>query len=113
MRERSEREDRKRDNDEDAIRSDKPQEVNVAWGQALYNITSGRPATTADPNVSVRETDYLENIAQIQKSWDRELEALRDELTANAKSIEEISIAPTAKNIEVTKYLILWAANLQ
>jgi len=112
LRERSEREDRKRDNDDEAIRSDKPQEVNVAWGQALYNITSGRPATTADPNVSIRETDYLENIAQIQKSWDRELEALREELTTHAKSIEEISIVPSAKNIEVTKYLVLWAATL-
>jgi D-glycero-alpha-D-manno-heptose-7-phosphate kinase len=112
LRERSEREDRKMENDEDAIRSEKSQEVNVAWGQALYNITSGRPAKAADPNVSVRETDYLENIAQIQKSWDRELQALREELTTKARSIEEISIVPTSKNVEVTKYLVLWAANL-
>ena len=72
-----------------------------------------RPAAVADTaTVSVRETDYLEHIAQIQRAWDRELQAVREEMTANAREIEEISIVPTGKNIEVTKYLILWAANL-
>ena len=47
-----------------------------------------------------------------RKSWDRELQTLREDLTAKARSIEEISIVPTQKNIEVTKYLILWAAGL-
>lgn len=111
LRERSEREQRVIDDNENSTERDK-QEVNVAWGQALYNITSGRPAAVADPTVSVRETDYLENIAMIQRAWDRELQALREELTAKARSIEEVSIVPTSKNIEVTKYLILWAAAL-
>ncbi len=111
LRERSEREQREKDKHEEHPRRD-GQEVNVAWGQALYNITSGRPAAVAEANVSVREVDYLENIAQIQKAWDRELQALRDELTAKARSVEEISIVPTPKNIEVTKYLILWAASM-
>jgi D-glycero-alpha-D-manno-heptose-7-phosphate kinase len=109
LRERSEREQREIDDSDDASRPDKNQEVNVAWGQALYNITSGRRAAVADASVSVRETDYLDNIAQIQKAWDRELDALRDDLTSKARSIEEISIVPTEKNIEVTKYVILWA----
>ncbi len=111
LRERSEREQRELDDDETRPRTEN-NEVNVAWGQALYNITSGRPAAVADAGVSVREVDYLENIAQIQKVWDRELQALREELHAKARSIEEISIVPTQKNIEVTKYLILWAGNL-
>ena len=111
LRERSEREQRTIDDDETLTRSEK-QEVNVAWGQALYNITSGRPAAVADPGVSVREVDYLENIAQIQKAWDRELQTYREDLHAKARSIEEISIIPTRKNIDVTKYLILWAGNL-
>jgi D-glycero-alpha-D-manno-heptose-7-phosphate kinase len=113
LRERSEREQRELDDSEDATRAEK-QEVNVAWGQTLYNITSGRPAaaTVADASTSVRETDYLENIAQIQKSWDRELQGLREDLTAKARSIEEIAVVPTQKNIEVTKYVILWAAGL-
>ena len=112
LRERSEREQRTIDDDETLTRREK-QEVNVAWGQALYNITSGRPAAVADPGVStIRETDYLENIAQIQKAWDRELQAFREELHSKARSIEEISIVPTRKNIDVTKYLILWAAAL-
>lgn len=109
LRERSEREQRTIDDDETVTRAQK-NDVNVAWGQALYNITSGRPATVADPGSSVREGDYLEGIAQIQKAWDRELTTLRDELTAQARSIEEMTIVPTHKNIDVTKYLILWAA---
>lgn len=111
LRERSEREQRELDDDETRPHTEN-KEVNVAWGQALYNITSGRPAAVADAGVSVREVDYLENIAQIQKAWDRELLAFREELHAKARSIEEISIVPTQKNIEVTKYLILWAAAL-
>ena len=109
LREKSEREDREREGEEGEQRPSS-QEVNVAWGQALYNITSGRPAAVADAAPSMRESDYLENIAQIQKAWDRELQTLRDELSAKAKEIEEIVIAPSRKNVEVTRYLILWAA---
>lgn len=114
LRERSEREQREIDDktQEEGGRRDETQEVNLAWGQTLHNITSGRPAAVADAPVSVRETDYLEHIAQIQRAWDKELQAVRDEMTAKARAIEDISIVPTGKNIEVTKYLILWAANL-
>jgi D-glycero-alpha-D-manno-heptose-7-phosphate kinase len=111
LRERSEREQREIDDDETRPRTEK-KEVNVAWGQTLYNITSGKPAAVADPNVSVRETDYLDNIALMQKAWDRELQSLREELTSKARSVEEMAIVPSQKNIEVTKYLILWAAAL-
>lgn len=113
LRERSEREQRdlEKNETEDGPRAD-AQELNVAWGQTLYNITSGRPAAVADATVSVRETDYLENIAVIQRAWDRELQAFREELQARARSIEEVSIVPTSKNIDVTKYIILWAARL-
>ncbi len=108
LRERSEREQREIDKNEEHSRSDAP-EVNVAWGRALYNITSGRPAAIAEAGSSAREGDYLENIAQIQRAWDRELQSLREDLTSKARSIEEISITPTKRNIEVTKYIILWA----
>ncbi|MDQ3283378.1 MAG: hypothetical protein M3Q69_18415 [Acidobacteriota bacterium] len=112
LRERSEREQREIEKNEDTIRSE-GQEVNVAWGQALYNITSGRPAAVADSGgSSVRETDYLDNIALMQKTWDRELQTKRDDLYAQARAIEEISVIPTSKNIEVTKFVILWAAAL-
>ncbi|HEV7765859.1 MAG TPA: hypothetical protein VGQ76_12720 [Thermoanaerobaculia bacterium] len=111
LRERSEREQREIDDTEEGSRTDH-QDLNVAWGQTLYNITSGRRTAVADSSQSVRETDYMENIAQIQKSWDRELEALREDFNAKARSIEEISIVPTEKNIEITKYVILWAAGL-
>jgi D-glycero-alpha-D-manno-heptose-7-phosphate kinase len=110
LRERSEREQRELDDSDQSKRAEK-QEVNVAWGQTLYNITSGRRTAAVDSS-SVRETDYLENIAQIQKSWDRELQGIREDLFAKARSIEEISIVPTEKNIEITKYVILWAGGL-
>ncbi len=115
LRERSEREQRELDaqeQEEGGRKGKDAQEVNVAWGQTLYNITSGRPAAVADETVSAREVDYLDNIAQIQRAWDKELKVRRDDLTAKAQSIEEIAVVPARKNIEVTRYLILWAANL-
>ncbi|HEX7151447.1 MAG TPA: hypothetical protein VF618_08175 [Thermoanaerobaculia bacterium] len=113
LREKSEREQREIDSkEEERDRDEKRQDVNVAWGQALYNITSGRPAAIADAGVSVREVDYRENIAQIQRAWEKEVEIRRDELTSKAKAIEDVSVVPTPRNIEVTKYMILWAANL-
>ncbi len=111
VRERSERDSREIDSKQESPNNDARQDVNVAWGQTLYNITSGKPAAVADAP-SVREIDYLEKIAQIQRAWDRELEAIREELMAKAGEIEQLTIVPTAKNIEVAKYLILWAATL-
>jgi len=111
LRERSDRERRERE-DEEGDQHDQGKEMNVAWGQALYNITSGRPAAVADAPKSARDVDYLDNIAQIQRVWDRELQTMREELDANAREIEEMVITPSAKNIEVTRYLILWAAGL-
>jgi D-glycero-alpha-D-manno-heptose-7-phosphate kinase len=111
LQEKSEREERERDPSEEGGSSDASSEVNVAWGQALHNITSGRPAAVADAQ-NVREVDYLERIAQIQKAWDRELDTLREELDTTAAEVEEITVTPSARNIEVTKYLILWAGQV-
>jgi len=111
LRERSEREDRGREQQEGA-QEEKPQDVNVAWGQTLYNITSGRPAAVAEATPSVREVDYLENIAQVQRAWDKEQQTLREDLDAKAREIEEVTLVPTQKNIEITKYLVLWAGSL-
>jgi len=112
VKERSERDQRELDaNDEDPT-LDRAQDVNVAWGQALYNITSGKPAAVAEASHSVREDDYLTKIRQIQRSWEKELEVIRDEMHSKAREIEEIVVTPAAKNIEITKYLILWAAGM-
>jgi len=111
LREKSEREQREIESKDEGIHDEGPNDVNVAWGQALYNITSGKPAGVSDAQ-SVREVDYLERIAQIQKAWDRELDTLREELNGKASEIEEITVTPTPRNIEVTKYLILWAGQL-
>jgi GHMP kinases C terminal len=108
LRERSEREQRETaENDESS--GEDPQGVGFAWGQALYNITSGRPATTDTPQ-SMREVEYMEKIAQIQRAWDKELDQLRDDLTSRARDIEETVVS--SSSVEVTKYLILWAAEL-
>jgi D-glycero-alpha-D-manno-heptose-7-phosphate kinase len=104
VKERSERDSREEEKE--------PTASNVAWGQTIYNITAGKPAAVAEAAPSsVREVDYLEKIAQIQRAWDRELETIREELMTKAAEIEQITIVPTAKNIEIAKYLILWAAS--
>lgn len=108
VRERSERDQRELDaQEEGSPHSERQQHVNVAWGQALYNITSGRPAAVAETN-SVREVDYLEKIAQIQRSWDKELQSLRDEMTRRAREIEELEIVPALRDIEVARCALLW-----
>lgn len=111
VRERSERDQRELDARDENEGGDEPlsPDLNLAWGQTLYNITSGRPAATADSPQSVRETDALEKIAQIRKAWDRELETIREDLALRARSLEEIEVVPSPRNIEITKYLILWA----
>jgi D-glycero-alpha-D-manno-heptose-7-phosphate kinase len=109
LREKSEREQRDRETTEETPSDKAAHDVNVAWGQTLYNITSGRPAAVAEATPSVREVDYLENIAQIQRAWEKELQTLRDDVNAKANEIEDITIAPTPKNIEVNKYVVLWA----
>jgi hypothetical protein len=111
VKERSERDTRELDND-DTQPMERGQDVNVAWGQALYNITAGKPAGVVEASHSVREDDYLSRIRQIQRSWEKELQVIREDLQSKAREIEEIVVTPTSKNIEITKYLILWAAGL-
>jgi D-glycero-alpha-D-manno-heptose-7-phosphate kinase len=106
VKERSERDSREDESQEETA-------SNVAWGQTIYNLTTGKPAAVAEAApTSVREVDYLEKIAQIQRAWDRELETIREELMRKAAEIEPITIVPAPKNIEVAKYLILWAASI-
>jgi D-glycero-alpha-D-manno-heptose-7-phosphate kinase len=88
------------------------QDINVAWGQALYNITSGKPAAVAEAPHSVREGDYLAKIAQIQRSWDKELQTLREEFQSKAREIEEITLTPAPRAIDISRYLLVWAPRL-
>lgn len=111
VKERSERDQREIDND-DTVPKNMSKEVNLAWGQTLYNITSGKPAAVAEPSQSAREGDYMAKIAMIQKAWDRELEGIREDLESKASKVEEIVVSPAGKNIEITRYLILWGAGL-
>lgn len=108
LREKSEREQREIEAKDEEAGNGPTNEVNVAWGQALYNITSGRPAAVAEATHSAREVDYLENIAQVQRAWEKELDAIRDDLTSKARSIEEITLTASSKNIEIAKYVLLW-----
>jgi D-glycero-alpha-D-manno-heptose-7-phosphate kinase len=111
VKERSERELREEEAKEERT-AETPVENVMSWGQTLYNITSGKPAAVIDAPQSAREGDYMEKIAQIQRAWDKELHAKRDELNAQAREIEELIATPSPKNIEITKYLIVWAARL-
>jgi hypothetical protein len=107
MRERVERDQRKVEETGEPLEDAKHQEVGIAWGQTLYNITSGRRTTPEAPR-SRNEADYLEKISQLQKSWEREQEVFRDELTAKARAIEEVVLAPEPRGIETRRYLVLW-----
>jgi hypothetical protein len=112
VKERSERDKRDEDAKEPSPNDIPRENINMAWGQTLYNITSGKPAAVAEAPQSMLESDYMEKIAQIQRSWDKELQALREEIFAKAKEVEEITVTLSPKNIEVTRYLILWATRV-
>jgi D-glycero-alpha-D-manno-heptose-7-phosphate kinase len=112
VKELSERDQRELDASDEGPSDERGPDVNVAWGQTIYNITSGKPAALVEAPHSLREDDYLTKIRQIQRAWEKELEVIRGEMQSRAREIEEIVITPTAKNIEITKYLILWAAGL-
>lgn len=112
VKERTERETRDLEAKEPQPAEVPPPNVGAGWGQTLYNITSGKPAALADPPHSEREVDYVEKIAQIQRAWDKELQLIRDDLNAKLKEIQEVVIVPSGKNVEVTRYLILWAGRM-
>src|SRR6266849_4239190 len=112
VKERSQRDSREMEAKEELPAQASADNVNVAWGQTLYNITSGKPAAVVEAPHSAREGDYMEKIAQIQRAWDRALQTKRDDLNAKSKEIEALVVTPSPKNIEVTKYLIVWAARL-
>lgn len=106
MRERVEREDREIEESDEAqeVRT----EVNIAWDQALYNITTGRPFD--DTASSPREEDYLQRISALQKNWERELDSLRDEVGDKARQIEEVALVPSKRNIDIRRYVVVWVS---
>jgi D-glycero-alpha-D-manno-heptose-7-phosphate kinase len=110
MKERSERDLREMEGDEESPEF-RSLEVGISWNQALRQITGGRPASTEQP-ASVSEADYLERISQMQKQWDREHEVMREEQRVKAENVEELTLAPSLKNIEILKYVVLWASRL-
>ena len=52
--------------------------------------------------------DYLQRISALQKNWDRELEGMRDEITSKARQIEEVSLVPSRRNIDIRRYVVVW-----
>lgn len=112
MREQSERQQREVEaNTDEESPERRAHEVGFSWSQALYKITSGKPAGTEEPQ-SVMEADYLGKIAQLQKQWERELQVMKDEQEEKARSVEEITLVPQLRNIETLKYVVLWASGL-
>ncbi|HVT44216.1 MAG TPA: hypothetical protein VMT00_07490 [Thermoanaerobaculia bacterium] len=102
---------------EELDRADEPEaalarssdEVNIAWGQMIYNITTGKSGRTIEPQ-SLREIDYLHRIGEMQRQWEREREALLDTLTESARAIEEIAIEPEPRTIAIQRLRILWGS---
>ncbi|MEO8217312.1 MAG: hypothetical protein ABI718_09535 [Acidobacteriota bacterium] len=93
----------------DAPPDESHNEVNIAWGQTLYDITSGKKSKRRGVASSPREGDYLDEISTIKRSWDRELEAVKEKTSEKAQQIEEITLVPSRRNIDIRKYVLLWA----
>jgi len=108
IRERSEKDQRESEaRDAEAGLATESSDVTRGSGQALYNITTGKSATARSAE-NPAEADYLEKIALVQKAWEKELEEARAELSAQAESIEEVSIAPAVRNIEIARIVVVW-----
>lgn len=108
IRERSEKDLRESEaRDAEAGLATETSDVTRGAGQALYNITTGRAASARSAE-NPAEADYLEKIALVQKAWEKELEEARAELSAKAEAIEEVSIAPTPRNVEIARVVVVW-----
>lgn len=110
MRERSERDQlRKNAENEDPATEIRTPDVAISWGQALYKITTGRPAASDDPQ-SVDEADVAQKIAQLQRQWERETEQLRQEQEERARAIEELPLLPSRRNLDLLRLAVVWAS---
>lgn len=108
IRERSEKDQRESDaRDTEAGLATDGSDVTRGAGQTLYNITSGKGTTERSAD-SPAEAEFLEKIALVQKAWDRDLEEARAELSAQAEAIEAISIAPSVRNVEIARIVVVW-----
>lgn len=109
MKERSQRDQRERESQEEMEPTEiRRTDVAISWGQTLYKITKSRPASTGEPQ-SMDEADYVQKIALLQQQWERELEARREEEEIRARAIEDVTLIPSRRNIELTRYVILWS----
>lgn len=109
MREKAERELREQEKNMPAELQTQPEELGIAWGQALYNITSGKQVSSVGSSQSRSQADTMEAIAQLQRQWEREREQKQEELESRARAIEEVVLAPNPRHIEIVRYIIVWA----
>ena len=85
---------RELDNDETAP-SERGQDVNVAWGQTLYNITSGKPAAVAEAlALGARRRLPRQDRARSSAPGTKSSQVIREELQSKAREIEEIVVDP-------------------
>ncbi|MGK2857731.1 MAG: GHMP family kinase ATP-binding protein [Thermoanaerobaculia bacterium] len=108
IRERAEKDIREREERDEDSGVDSPGDAGIGWGQELYNITTGKTSSPREAD-SPEEADFMEKIALVQKQWKRELDEARNELEAQARAVEEISITPALKSIEISRAMLLWA----
>jgi D-glycero-alpha-D-manno-heptose-7-phosphate kinase len=108
IRERAEKDIREREERNDASGVDSPGDAGIGWGQELYNITTGKESAPREAD-SPEKADFMAKIALVQKQWKRELDEARSELEAQARAIEDISIAPGPRSVEIARAVLLWA----
>jgi D-glycero-alpha-D-manno-heptose-7-phosphate kinase len=112
MKEKSEKDQREQKAREEEDSDMKVPELSISWGQTLHKLTSGRSPLTSEPSTP-GDADVAVKISQLQKSWDREYEAIRDELDAQARNIEELRLTPTPRNVEIDRLLVIWASRFE
>ncbi len=83
----------------------------ISWGQMLHDLLSGRTVRNPEPR-SPQQADFMEKIVQLQRSWDRDRLELEESLVSRAAAIEEVSLAPNPRGIELRRRCLVWAPSI-
>ncbi|MDX1582147.1 MAG: hypothetical protein R3338_00945 [Thermoanaerobaculia bacterium] len=111
VRERYEKEHRDSVAEEDENERSESKSSAFPWGQIVHDILSGREPSTLAPS-NPMESDLIAKIERHQKSWTRDLEQFHEEIRRSASDVETAEISPNASEIQLVRYVIVWAAGI-
>lgn len=105
VRERFEKEQRQIDETSESLMA-RREDASLPWGKLLHDIMSGR-AHQLQPRNS-READFLQQVDQLRREWDRDLLAIEEQMLSRAHAIEPTLVAPSLRGIELRKTTVIW-----